>query len=311
MTITWYTITAVSILILGMAYTIYFYFASREIYNEFRIGYRKVYYVYMLIVGSLLWMFGAFPAPNLATLVAFVIGIIVMDLFIFQTPDITKFMSNEFKHDGGLVNQLKETEDSSIRMRQQLQFVNNYMPKRDKSWVLTDGFNFAPENFHEHTEAILQQYGDMFGLHVVPFSLVAGNLSDDETEAEAEATPETRTQTIPEPNQEMDEGILTQVIDYIYEAFNLSNNMLGMRKKKLVRKLKEQESVEFFKNKQGAVIFPYRGEYIDMVIYVYPKMEDNTDKAINATGYDALLLINMLHTFDLYAKSVEEEALAD
>lgn len=306
MTITWYTIIAVLILIGGMGYTIYFYFASREIYNEFRIGYRKVYYVYMLIIGSLFWMFGVFPASNLATLGAFVIGMIVMDLFIFQTPDITKFMSNEFKHDGGLVNQLRETEDSSIRMRQQLQFVNNYMPKRDKSWELTDGFDFTPTSFHEYTEEILQQYGDTFGLHVVPFSLVAENSSDDETESESETTEETRTQATPEPNQEMDEDILNQVIDYIYEEFKLNNNMLGMTKKKLVRKLKEQESVEFFKNKQGAVIFPYRGEYIDMVIYVYPKMEDSTEKAINATGYDALLLINMLHTFDLYVKSIEE-----
>lgn len=289
MAINWYTIVPVILLVIGMSYSIYRYFSNREIYNELRIGYRKVYYVYMLILGALFWMFDVFPAENLSTLGAFLVGVVVMDLFVFQTPDITKFMSNEFKHDGGLVNQLKETEGSSIRMRQQLQFVNNYMPKRDSTWELEDRFDYSEEEFRRQTEGVVQRYGNEFDLNVVQFLLSNQNGTDEEAD--------------------MSEESLEAIVDYLFDEFELNNNMLGMRKKKLIEKLKEQESIEFFKKKQGAVIFPYRGEYTDMVYYVYPKVEDETENRIHATGYDALLLMNMLHTFDLYAKSVEADIL--
>ncbi|WP_026828268.1 type II toxin-antitoxin system SpoIISA family toxin [Exiguobacterium artemiae] len=323
MKIEWYTIASILFLLAFMLYTIYRYFVSRDIYNEQRIGYRKIYYVYMLTVGSLFWGFKVFPAEDLATLGAFLVGVIVMDLFIFQTPDITKFMANEFKHDGGLVNQLRETEDSSIRMSQQLQFVNSYMPKRKQDLVFGENFDLSEEKFLFSTQSIVKQYGDTFGLNVIQFSLRRS--SEDELEPQQEPQQELQQepqqelqqepqqelqqepQQEPQPIQELNEEILKDIVDYLYKAFDLNSNILGMKKKTLVKKLKDQESVEFFKKKQGAVIFPYRGEYTDVAYYVYPKIEDDSEKRVNATGYDALLLINMLHAFDLYVKSKEKE----
>lgn len=96
-----------------------------------------------------LWAFDVFPGAEakLEYLIAIVISVIVIDLFIFQTPDITKFMSNELKQES-LVESINKNRGTFIELSEKLIKVNETMPKREQKWRL-DGFEFTPEIYEE------------------------------------------------------------------------------------------------------------------------------------------------------------------
>lgn len=277
----WYMITIFSVLLVGIAFSIGLYIWSRDFYLKHRVAIRKIYYGVVVAMSFFLWAFNVFPnvGAKLEYLIALVISVVIIDLFVFQTPDITKFMSNELKQES-LVETINKNRGTFIELSEKLIKVNELMPKSEQQWHL-DEFEFTPEKYEEFVLTYLRNFTSAFQLDVYSYMV--------------ESSP--------------DEQIFQRNIASAYEVIRKDHEFtlrgVGMRTKQVIKKLLDGENIEILEKECSSVLFPYFGEYYNLLFVV------SSRKGSDVTGADASLMLNMLYTFDMWLLSQEDEFLLD
>lgn len=106
-----------------------------------------------------------------------------------------------------------------------------------------------------------------------------------------------------------DENIFKKNIISVYEEIKEDHDFtikgMGMRKKQVIKTLINGENIEILEKKCSSVLFPYFGEYYNLLFVV------NSKKDIEVTGADASLMLNMLYTFDMLLLTEEDELLPE
>ena len=248
-----------------------------------RVAIRKSYYGFIVSASSLLWVFGAFPdvGNKFEFLIALVISVVIIDIFVFQTPDVTKFMSNELRQES-LVETINKNRGTFIELSEKLMVVNEIMPKNQQKWHVEIGedegeFNFSLEKFDEFVLSYLNNFGNRFKMEIYSYTVISTENENEFIES------------------------IENAYDEIVEEHDFTHRDLGMRKRRAVSTLSTGQNIEILGGKNSAVIFPYFGEYYNF-IYVISSRAGN-----DVTGADASLLLNMLYTFDLWLLSEEDE----
>lgn len=279
MEVTWYMVTIFLILLVGIAFSIGLYIWSREFYLTHRVGMRKIYYGLIVFVSFLLWAFGVFPdvGQNLQHLIALVISVIIIDLFVFQTPDITKFMSNELKQEN-LVESINKNQDTIVELSEKLIKVNEMMPKSEMKWQV-DEFEFTPEKYEEYVLSYLRNFGSSFNLDVYSYHVESSS----------------------------DQDIFKENVESAYKKVLKEHDFtlrgIGMRNKHAIKTLLDGGNIEIIEKESNAVLFPYYGEYYNLLFVV----SSRKDRVV--TGADASLMLNLLYTFDMWLLYNEDEFL--
>ncbi len=266
---------------MGIAFSIGLYIWSREYYLRHRVAIRKIYYGLVISMSYLLWVFGAFPevGGKLEYLIALVVSVVIIDLFIFQTPDITKFMSNELKQEG-LVESINKNRGTFIELSEKLIKVNQMMPKSETLWQV-DEFDFTPEKYEEFVLAYLRNFTSSFHLDVFSYRVESS----------------------------VEEQVFKDNVQRAYEKIRTDHvwtlRGVGMRKSQVIHTLLDGENVEIIEKDGSYVLFPYFGEYFNIIFVISAKQGNEV------TGADASLLLNLLYTFDMWLLSREDELLED
>ncbi|MBS4207376.1 type II toxin-antitoxin system SpoIISA family toxin [Bacillus sp. FJAT-50079] len=275
----WYMITICSLLLLGIAFSIGLYIWSREFYLKHRIAIRKIYYGTVIATSFFLWAFNAFPnvGAELEYLIALVVSIVAIDLFIFQTPDITKFMSNELKQES-LVESINKNRGTFIELSEKLIKVNELMPKSEQKWHLEE-FEFTPETYEEFVLSYLRNFTSSFHLEVYSYMVESS------------------------PNEDLFQRNIASVYEQIRLDHDFTLRGVGMRKQQVIKTLLDGENIEILEKECSSVLFPYFGEYYNLLFVV------SSRKGNEVTGADASLMLNMLYTFDMWLLSKEDEFL--
>ncbi|WP_158318812.1 type II toxin-antitoxin system SpoIISA family toxin [Robertmurraya kyonggiensis] len=277
----WYMITIFSVLLIGIAFSIGLYIWSREFYLKHRVAIRKIYYGVVVATSFFLWAFNVFPdvGAKLEYLIALVISVVIIDLFVFQTPDITKFFSNELKQES-LVESINKNRGTFIELSEKLIKVNELMPKSDQKWHL-DEFEFTPEKYEEFVLSYLRNFTSSFQLDVYSYLVES---SADEV---------------------VFHNNIVSAYEEILKDHNFGLREVGMRKNQVIKTLLEGENIEILEKDCSSVLFPYFGEYYNLLFVV------SSRKGSEVTGADASLMLNMLYTFDMWLLSNEDEFLSD
>lgn len=273
----WYMILIFTLILLGIGFSIGLYIWNREFYLKHRVAIRKIYYGVVIVSSFLLWVFGVFPdvGDNSQHLIAIVISIIVIDLFVFQTPDITKFMSNELKQEG-LVESINKNRGTFIELSEKLIKVNQIVPKNLSDWHMTD-FEFTPEKYEETVLSYLRSFASSFQLEVYSYLVQS---TPDENEFKKNVTASYR---------------------QILRDHKLSLKGIGMRSNQAIKTILAGENIEIIEGDSTSVLFPYFGEYYNLIFYV------SSRKKSEVTGADASLMLNLLYTFDLWLQANADE----
>ncbi|CEG27755.1 type II toxin-antitoxin system SpoIISA family toxin [Bacillus sp. B-jedd] len=279
MEVTWYMVIIFLILLVGIAFSICIYIWSREFYLKHRVGMRKIYYGLIVFVSFLLWAFGAFPdvGQNLQNLIALVISVIIIDLFVFQTPDITKFMSNELKQEN-LVESINKNQDTIVELSEKLIKVNEMMPKSEIKWQV-DEFEFTPEKYEEYVLSYLRNFGSSFNLDVYSYHVESSS------------------------DQAIFKGNVESAYKKVLKEHDFTLRGIGMRNKHAIKTLLDGGNIEIIEKDRNAVLFPYYGEYYNLLFVVSSRKERVV------TGADASLMLNLLYTFDMWLLYNEDEFL--
>jgi len=269
--------TILIILLLGIAISIAIYICNREYYLKHRVAIRKLYYGLVVIASFGLWAFGVFPdvGENLQHLIALVISVVIIDLFVFQTPDITKFMTNELKQEG-LVESINKNRGTFIELSEKLIKVNEMMPKNLSDWHMDD-FQFTPEKYEETVSSYLRTFALNFHLDIFSYQV----------EASAE-------------EEEFRENV-TLAYNSIIKEHGLTTRGVGMRQNQAISTILDGENIEIIEGNSTCVLFPYFGEFYNLLFLVRSKKDSE------ATGADASLMLNLLYTFDLWLQVNEDQ----
>jgi hypothetical protein len=275
----WYMIAIFAVLLIGIASSIILYIYSRELYLKYRLAIRKTYYGIVVISAFLLWAFGVFPdvGTDLQNWAAVVISVVIIDLFVFQTPDITKFMSHEFKHES-LVESINRNRGTFIELSDKLIKVNQMIPKNLSDWVLED-FEFTPEHYEETVLLYLKRFASDFQIDVYSYLVKE------------------------DPDEEQFKRNVEKVYKQIKDDHGLTIRAVGMREAHAIEKILRGENIEIIDGESSAVLFPYFGEYYNLIFLLTSRQ----NKVV--TGADASLMLNLLYTFDLWLQANEDELL--
>ncbi|MBK3493863.1 type II toxin-antitoxin system SpoIISA family toxin [Viridibacillus sp. YIM B01967] len=279
MEVKWYTVLILSLLLVEIACSVGMYIWNREFYLKHRMGIRKIYYSSIVIMGFFLWVFGAFPVSEIKGLVALVFGVIIIDLFVYQTPDITKFMSNELKQEE-LVQTINKNRGTFIELSEKLIKVNETMPKSLAPWQV-DEFDFSFDKYEEFVLLYLKTFTSSFGLDLYSYYVESSN----------------------------DNSVFVSNIKNAYEKIREDHNFsirgVGMRKRMVINTLKDGENIEIIGKEGTYVLFPYFGEYFNLLFVISSKKDGEV------TGADASLLLNMLYTLDTWLLLNENELASE
>lgn len=280
MVATWYMVLIFILFLVGIAFSIGLYIWSREFYLKHRVAIRKIYYGVVVVSSFFLWVFGVFPdvGENFHHLIALVISVVIIDLFVFQTPDITKFMSNELKQEG-LVESINKNRGTFIELSEKLIKVNQIVPKNMSDWHMDD-FQFTPEKYEESVLSYLRSFASSFQFDVYSYMV--------------ESSPDER---------EFKKNV-TAAYNEIMKDHNLSLRGVGMRSSQGIKTILEGENIEIIESDCSSVLFPYFGEYYNLIFLV------SSRKKSEVTGADASLMLNLLYTFDLWLQANEDELLS-
>ncbi|WP_442637903.1 type II toxin-antitoxin system SpoIISA family toxin [Rossellomorea marisflavi] len=279
----WYMIVIFSVILLGILVSVGLYIWNKKFYLKNMVAIRKGYYSLIVVASFILWISGAFPSvgEKFQHLIALVISIVVIDIFIFQTPEVTKFLSNELKPDS-LVETITKNRDTFIDLSDKLIAVNEIMPKSQQKWHVEIGeekgeFNFSLEKFDNFVLSYLNNFGSRFKMEIYSYTVISTENENEFIES------------------------IENAYDEIVEEHDFTHRDLGMRKKRAISTLSEGKNIEVFSGENSAVIFPYFGEYYNFIYVIRSRAGKDV------TGADASLLLNMLYTFDLWLLSEEDE----
>lgn len=279
MEVTWYMVTIFAILLIWIAISIGIYIWSREFYLNHRVAIRKIYYGVIVLISFFLWAFNVFPevGQNLEYLIALVISVIIIDLFVFQTPDITKFMANELKQET-LVESINKNRGAFVELSEKLIKVNEMMPKSEMKWQM-DQFEFTPEKYEDYVLSYLRNFASPFNLDVYSYRVES---SDDEA---------------------VFKGNVESAYKEILQEHDFTLRGVGMRHNHAIKTLLDGENIEIIEKESNAVLFPYYGEYYNLLFVV------SSRKNSEVTGADASIMLNLLYTFDMWLLYHEDEFL--
>ncbi|WP_114167056.1 type II toxin-antitoxin system SpoIISA family toxin [Exiguobacterium sp. TNDT2] len=279
------TITIVVIGLLFLLSTIPIYMFQREFYINNRVAIRKFFYG-VILLGVVLWIFDNFPFETVPELTIFLVSVIIIDLMIFQTPDITKFLTNELKHE-----QVEETFDKNRGAYEDLLSKLNKMNEvieDNEEFFQTEVMDFTdPENYvsfiNDYLEDFIQESTAKSYIYYI------------------------------DPDVPLIQGI-ESAYNEVYKQFPFTYSQLGMRKSHFFKKLAEGSSIEIMKqppftfsttknffgrnklteSSESYMFFVYSGEYHSLLFLLASNQE------FGATGANTPIIQNLLRTADMW-----------
>lgn len=285
---TWLTTTVVVICLLFLLITIPVYIFRREYYINNRVAIRKSFYGLILIFVSFLWLCDSFPFTSVSELTIFLISVIMIDLMIFQTPDITKFLSNELRHE-----QVEETFNENRGgayedLLAKLNKMNELIEKNEEMFQTSISDFTVPINYVDFVNSYLEEFiqSSLAKFYVYYIEIEDSNYV---------------------------QGI-EKAYDKVNEKFDFSYSQLGMRKHHLIQKLSEGLSIEvmpkrksifseikdIFKSEElsesaeSYMLFVYSGEYHSLLFLLVSNQE------FGATGANTPVIQNLLRSADTW-----------
>lgn len=274
--------------------TIPIYMFWREFYINNRVALRKFFYGIVLVFVATLWYQDKFPFVSVPELTIFLVSLIIIDLMIFQTPDITKFLANELKHE-----QVEETFDENRGGAYE-----DLLSKLNK-------MNEVIEYNEEHFQTRITDFSN-------PTNYI--NFINDYLEDFIQGSSAKSYIYYIDSENSLLEGI-ERAYNKVDEHFSFSYIQLGMRKHRFLKKLAEGLSVEimtqspqFFSNivdalavkkqtesAESYMLFVYSGEYHSVLFLLASNQE------FGATGANTPIIQNLLRSADMW---IQKTALA-
>ena len=261
-------------LLLVLALSTFFHFWNRKSYLKNRTLIRKVYYLLVITSTYYLFLQDSFPFQTTTGIVGFVIGVIVIDLMVLQTPDITKFMSHELKQEE-YTDRIEKNEGNVQLLTEKILKTHEMMPKPSEPWWMEDEFDFSPEGYENSIKQYLDRYTGAFDINLFSYFV----------ESSAE--------------QDVFSNNLKEKYRLIKKHQELKTRTVGMRDRDAVAKLVTARNIEIFNDGQTTVIFPYFGEYYNFILVITGR------NGVHVGGADAALLLNLMYTFDAWLLSNE------
>ena len=263
-------------LLLILALSTFFYFWNRKSYLKKRTLIRKIYYFLVIASSYYLFLQGSFPFQSTTGIVGFVIGMIVIDLMVLQTPDITKFMSHELKQEE-FTDRIEKNEGNVQLLTEKILKTHEMMPKPSEPWWMEDEFDFSPEGYENSMKQYLERYTGAFDINLFSYFVESSEDQDEFT------------------------NNLKERYRLIREHQDLKPRIVGMRDRDAVTKLVNARNIEIFNDGQTTVIFPYFGEYYNFILVITGR------NGVHVGGADAALMLNLMYTFDAWLLSNEIE----
>lgn len=281
------TITIIVLCLVFLLVTIPVYMLRREFYINNRVAIRKFFYGLVLICVVVLWIFDSFPFETVPELTILLVSVIVIDLMIFQTPDITKFLTNELKHE-----QVEETFDENRGgayedLLSKLNKMNEVIENNEEDFE-TEVVDFAdPENYVSFIDDYLEEFiqGSTAKSYIYyidsRMSLIRG---------------------------------IENAYNEVYKQFPFTYSQLGMRNHQFFKRLAEGSSIEIMKqppsifsnakkifggnnpteSSESYMFFVYSGEYHSLLFLLASNQE------FGATGANTPIIQNLLRTADMW-----------
>lgn len=282
------TIAVVSICLFFLLGSIPMYIFFREFYINNRVAIRKSFYGLILIFVSILWLYDSFPFTSVSELTIFVVSVVIIDLMIFQTPDITKFLSNELRHEQ-VAETINENRGGAYEdLLTKLNKMNELIEKNEEMFQTSISDFTVPINYVNFVNSYLEEFiqNSLAKFYIYYIEIEDSNYV---------------------------EGI-EKAYDKVNKKFDFSYSQLGMRKHILIQKLSEGLSVEvmpkrksifseikeIFKSEElsesaeSYMLFVYSGEYHSLLFLLV------SDQEFGATGANTPVIQNLLRSADTW-----------
>lgn len=150
------------------------------------------------------------------------------------------------------------------------------MPKNLSDWIMED-FEFTSEKYEETVLSYLRQFASEFQLDVYAYTVEA------------------------DPDEAKFNENVTDAYKKVMKDHDLSLRGVGMRQAQAIKTILKGENIEIIEGESSSVLFPYFGEYYNLLFLVSSRKK----KAV--TGADASLMLNLLYTFDLWLQANEDD----
>lgn len=275
-------ISAGLVLILLVA-NIGLYFWAQRTYFKYRIFMRKLYYSVILITGFIAYAMVDFPVSTLVELGALVTLVVFIDLAIFQTPDITKFMTHEFKHEE-IEQTFHKHEDMVALQGIKLMVINGIIRRVKEDWV-ADDIDMTHDEYEEFVRRYLEDFTDAFEMGLLTYYVPSSN---DASEFKRN---------------------LDETYTKIRDKFSFDIRAVGMRKRQVINRLENGNSIIIIEKDTSYAIVPFspRNHSYNFIFVIHTK-KDNGD-TLNET--DAALVTNMLYMLEMWMDCQEATDYAE
>ncbi|MGK7379595.1 type II toxin-antitoxin system SpoIISA family toxin [Planococcus sp. 1R117A] len=287
MEVTWQAMVILGMLLIGILVSIGLYASNSLFYDKHQTAIRKIYYGVILTIGYLLWATKAFPVSEIVGLTLLVISIVVIDLFVFQTPVITKFLSQEFKPVEA-VKTIENTDEVLVAIHERILNVNQKMPKAGgnqrtasalgQTVYLPQNFNFGYMDYEDFIILNLEHFLEEFHLSMHAYPVASTNDSNDFFEN------------------------INRAYDDIRYDFEFSPLHEGVKTHQAVQKLLAGESVINVKDKKSFILLPFWGLYYNTLFVIYTPA-DKEETTLHLA--DVPLILNLLYVLELWLYSYE------
>lgn len=233
---------------------------------------RKLYYSIILITGFIAYATADFPVSTPAGLGILVVLVVFIDLAIFQTPDITKFMNQEFKHEE--IEQTFHKHEGMVALQgTKLMVINQIIRQVKEDWV-TDDINMTHDEYEEFVRRYLRDFTDTFEMGLLTYYVPSSN---DATEFKRK---------------------LDETYTKIRDKFKFDIRAVGMRKRQVINRLENGNSIIIIEKDTSYAIVPFSPRnHSYNFIFVIHTMKGNGD-TLNET--DAALVTNMLYMLEMW-----------
>lgn len=250
--------------------SIVLYYWHQKVYFKYRIFMRKLYYSVVLITGFIAYAMGDFPVSTPAELGILVVLVVFVDLAIFQTPDITKFMNQEFKHEE-VEETVHKREDMVALQGMKLMVVNQIIRKVKEEW-LADDIDMTHEEYEDFVRTYLENFTNEFDMGLLTYYVPS---SDDSTAYKND---------------------LDDTYSKIREKFKFDIRSVGMRKRQVINRLESGNSIIIIEKDSSYAIVPFspRNFSYNFIFVVHTK----NGETLNET--DAALVTNMLYMLEMW-----------
>ena len=264
------------------------YGMDRTFYLTHRIILRKVYYWLALLITLILFGSGNFPFNSVSQFTAFAFALVLIDLFVFQTPDVKSLMTSELKQEE-LEEDVVQKSQTVENLTNKLFTVNYLMNLLQGDWKLTD-FDYSFEKYTRNLEKFLEKFCIESGMNLYLYEIEKDEHKD-----------------------EFRENIKFAYREMVAEM-KFSVRDVGIREDKAVQTLEEGGSIEVIEKNGMHVLLPYYSHLnLLVVVSTRPKLQQETgegesekltaSKEVTINGADASILLMLMNAFDLWLLS--------